>query len=140
MIKGTAGIVHKVFHFDYFFLCQRIRLCHKYINITGEKRDEFQIPLSQNLSNHIFIEIIFIDNAQLADLLSHILYNIYGPSFKNGKLIEIVFFVLPNQVNKGLYRKGIMLHGDTEFLLIRCSCKIFILHKLILLGYLPCIA
>ena len=50
---------------------------------------------------------------------------------------ELVFaplLVAPYEPYEGLYREGIVLHGDRKFLLSRTAVKILILHELVLLG------
>ncbi len=68
------------------------------------------------------------------------LNDLYGLRLMHRKLISIVVLVLPRHPDEGLHRKGVVLHGHRKALFLSAVPEIFLLHQLVLLGYLPGIA
>ena len=97
---------------------------------------KFQIILPEQLFQCRPVKRILIQNSKFTFKISYIRDHFLGLRLINGKFI-FIHSELPDQLHKRLHRKGIVLHGNTEFLFLRSSPDKAILDQLILLQKLP---
>ena len=77
---------------------------------------EFQVGLVENLLQDFAVEIIEVQDSNLTFEILYIGDNVIGPGFVDRELI-LIHSELLDHFHEGIDREGIMLHGNTEFLL-----------------------
>ena len=83
---------------------------------AGKQIVEFQVIILHQLVQHFRIEIIPIQDAEFTLEVLHIHQHIVRSRLVNGKLV-FIHAELFHHLHKSIDRKGIMLHGNTEFFL-----------------------
>ena len=115
LIKGQTRIVLKLLHGNLRPVCQRMSAPQIDICLALEKLDKFQAILLKNLPHDLFIIVIQIKHTQFTLKKLDIFNHFPGPGLMDRKLI-FIHANLRYHLHKGLDRKGIVLHGDAEFL------------------------
>ena len=138
LFKRQTRIIFQILKFNQLFLCQRISLPEEYIDSTVKQLSKFHCVFLKNLLHHLPVKIIEIQNPDFTFLISYVLNNFMSLCLMNRKL-KIIHPKILCHFNKGLDRKGIMLHGYTEFLFWFLFLNKLLFHQLILLQNLSCI-
>ena len=99
---------------------ERVIAAEKHMRVGGKQGRKIQIGSPQQLLQRRAIKVIEIQQADLAFALCHILNDLVGLRLSQRDVVAVAA-PLPDQVHKGVYRKGIMLGGNCEFLLIRTA-------------------
>ena len=88
----------------------------KYMRVGGKQGRKIQIGSPQQLLQRRTIKVIEIQQADLAFALCHIFNDLVGLRLSQREVVAVAA-PLPDQVHKGVHRKGIVLGRHTKGLL-----------------------
>ena len=99
---------------------------------------KLQSILVKHFCKYFAVKIIHIEDPDLTFKVPHILDHLMCLGLMDCKFV-LIHAKLFYQLHKGIDRKSIMLHGNTEFFSGLFFGDIFGFHQFVLFYYLPCI-
>ena len=116
MLEGEAGVLAKVFQGDQVAVGKGMAFPHVDVDAAFQDGMEFQVGLVENLLQDFVVEVIEVQDSNLTFEIFYIGNKCHRSWFR-GPRTYFIHSELLDHFHEGIDREGIMLHGNTEFLL-----------------------
>ena len=139
MLEGEARVFAEVFQGDQVAVSKGMAFPHVDIDAAFQDWVEFQIELMEKFLQDFVVEVVQVKDADLAFEIFYVGDDVVGAGFVDSEFV-FVHSELLHHFHEGIYCEGVVLHGNTEFLLGMFFGNVFGFDQFVLLYHLAGVA
>ena len=139
MLEGEARVFAEVFQGDQVAVSKGMAFPHVDVDAALQDWVEFQVEFVKKFLQDFVVEVVQIKDADLAFEVFYVGDDVVGAGFMDGEFV-FVHSELLHHFHEGIYCEGVVLHGNTEFLLGMFFGNVFGFDQFVLLYHLAGVA
>ena len=139
LLEGEARVFAEVFQGDQVAVSKGMAFPHVDIDAAFQDWVEFQIELMEKFLQDFVVEVVQVKDADLAFEIFYVGDDVVGAGFVDSEFV-FVHSELLHHFHEGIYCEGVVLHGNTEFLLGMFFGNVFGFDQFVLLYHLAGVA
>ena len=116
MLEGEARVFAEVFQGDQVAVSKGMAFPHVDIDAALQDWVEFQVEFVKKFLQDFVVEVVQVKDADLAFEIFYVGDDVVGAGFVDSEFV-FVHSELLHHFHEGIYCEGVVLHGNTEFLL-----------------------